>query len=153
MKKTNIVQKDLSIEERKKILMESIENQVPKAKKKDVLLMPFMNEIKIMLERKLSINSQLRAVSAAGIKVSYKTYKAFLDSLDHTPAEDEVKKDNDKNKVIILNDKGDVKTYAVKDEIKNLGFIWDKDRKGWRKEVGEDELVKVKELKVGYDII
>ena len=144
MKKTNIVQKDLSIEERKKILMESIENQVPKAKKKDVLLMPFMNEVKIMLERKLSINSQLNALTAAGIKVSYKTYKAFLD---------EVKKNNDKNKVIILNDKGDVKTYAVKDEIKNLGFIWDKDRKGWRKEVGEDELVKVKELKVGYDII
>ena len=150
MKKTNIVQKDLTIEERKKILMQAIENQTPSLKKKATLLMPFINEIKLMLEKKLSINSQLKALTVAGIKVSYKTYKAFLDSLDHTP---DIKKDNDKNKVIILNDNGDVKTYAVKDAVKKLGFVWDKDRKGWKKEVGEEDLAKVKELKVGYVVI
>ena len=150
MKKTNTVQKDLTIEERKKILMQAIENQTPSLKKKATLLMPFINEIKLMLEKKLSINSQLKALTVAGIKVSYKTYKAFLDSLDHTP---DIKKDNDKNKVIILNDNGDVKTYAVKDAVKKLGFVWDKDRKGWKKEVGEEDLAKVKELKVGYVVI
>ena len=155
MKKTNMIQKDLSIEERKKILIEAIENQTPNLKKKDALLMPFKDEIKLMLEKKLSINSQLKALSAAGIKVSYKTYKNFLDSLDHTPEETEVKKDNEKSQkiIIVLNDNGAVKTYAVKDDIKKLGFSWDKDKKGWKKEVNKEELEKVKNLKVGYDII
>jgi hypothetical protein len=34
-----------------------------------------------------------------------------------------------------------------------MGFAWDKDRKGWKKEISQEELEKVKELKVGYDII
>jgi hypothetical protein len=34
-----------------------------------------------------------------------------------------------------------------------MGFAWDKDRKGWKKEVNQEELKKIKELKVGYNII
>jgi hypothetical protein len=39
------------------------------------------------------------------------------------------------------------------DAVKKLGFAWDKDRKGWKKEVSAEELNKVKELKVEYDMI
>ena len=54
---------------------------------------------------------------------------------------------------VILNDKGAVKTYAVKAAIKKLGFAWDKDRKVWAKEASPEELEKVIELRVEYDII
>ena len=37
--------------------------------------------------------------------------------------------------------------------VKKLGFLWAQDRKEWKKEVRPEELKKVKELKVGYDII
>lgn len=163
MKKTNEINSELSIEEKRKKLLEAIEKQSSPEKKKDILLMPFINEIKLMLEKKMSINSQLKALNAAGIKISYKTYKNFLDELGRvsnpddlgtgfdTPAGTATK--DDKTVTIILNDKGAVKTYAVKDEIKKLGFTWDKDRKGWKKEVNKEELEKVKNLKVGYDII
>ena len=82
-------------------------------------------------------------------EISFKTYKNFLKELD---AEDYIDAAGEKV-TIVLNDKGDVKTYAVKDEIKKLGFLWDKDKKGWKKAVNSDELEKIKNLKVGYDII
>ena len=163
MKKTNEINSELSIEEKRKKLLEAIEKQSSPEKKKDILLMPFINEIKLMLEKKMSINSQLKALNAAGIKISYKTYKNFLDELGRVsnpgdlgagfdaPAGTVTK--DDKTVTIILNDKNAVKTYAVKDEIKKLGFTWDKDKKGWKKDVNEEELEKVKNLKVGYDII
>ena len=47
--------------------------------------MPFINEIKLMLEKKLSINSRLKALNGAGIKISYKTYKNFLHELGSGP--------------------------------------------------------------------
>ena len=158
MKKTNEINDELNIEEKRKKLIEAIEKQSSPEKKKDILLMPFINEIKLMLDKKMSINSQLKALNSVGIKISYKTYKNFLDELGRGPDDKgfdvrtgAVAK-NDKT-LIILNDNGAVKTYAVKDEIKKLGFFWDKDKKGWKKEVNKEELVKVKELKVGYDII
>ena len=165
MKKTNEINDELSIEEKRKKLIEAIEKQSSPEKKKDILLMPFINEIKLMLEKKMSINSQLKALNSVGIKISYKTYKNFMDNnqelyyfrlgvleAEETVGTGQIPKD-DKTVTIILNDNGAVKTYAVKDEIKKLGFFWDKDKKGWKKEVNKKELVKVKELKVGYDII
>jgi hypothetical protein len=163
MKKTNEINSELSIEEKRKKLLEAIEKQSSPEKKKDILLMPFINEIKLMLEKKMSINSQLKALNAAGIKISYKTYKNFLDELGRVSNPDDLGTGfdapagtvtkGDKSALIILNDKGAVKTYAVKDEIKKLGFTWDKDKKGWKKDVNEEELEKVKNLKIGYDII
>ena len=159
MKKTNEINSELSIEEKRKKLIEAIEKQAPTVKKKAGLLMPFINEIKLMLEKKMSINFQLNALNSVGIKISYKTYKNFLDDLHFGAGFEAVAASGitadakDDKTLIILNDKGAVKTYAVKDEIKKLGFTWDKDRKGWKKEVNEEELAKVKKLKVGYDII
>ena len=161
MKKTNEINSELSIEEKRKKLIEAIEKQSSPEKKKDILLMPFINEIKLMLDKKMSINSQLKTLNGIGIKISYKTYKNFLDELDLGRGPDNTGFDtrtgavakDDKLVLIILNDNGAVKTYAVKDEIKKLGFFWDKDKKGWKKEVNKDELVKIKELKIGYDII
>ena len=155
MKKTNEINDELSIEEKRKKLIEAIEKQSSPEKKKDILLMPFINEIKLMLDKKMSINSQLKALNSVGIKISYKTYKNFLHELGRSSVSDEpVGPDPKRDKtLIILNDKGAVKTYAVKDAIKKLGFFWDKDKKGWKKEVNKEELEKVKELKVGYDII
>jgi hypothetical protein len=154
--KKNDIQNELSIEEKKKILLSAIESSQP-AKKKEALLEPFIPEIKLMLEKKMPLSSQLKALNSIGIKITYKTYKSFLDSLTETkPVAPEVKKDvkEPAGKItIVLNDKGEVKTYAVKDAIKKLGFAWDKDRKGWKKELSQEELEKVKELKVGYDII
>ena len=165
MKKTNEINDELSIEEKRKKLMEAIEKQSSPEKKKDILLMPFINEIKLMLEKKMSINSQLKALNAAGIKISYKTYKNFMDNnqelyyfrlgvleAEETVGTRQIPKD-DKTVTIILNDNGDIKTYAVKDAIKKLGFFCGKDKKGWKKEVNKEELEKVKNLKVGYDII
>jgi hypothetical protein len=37
--------------------------------------------------------------------------------------------------------------------VKKLGFLWAQDRKKWKKEVSTEELEKVKELKIGYNII
>ena len=154
------------IEEKRKKLIEAIEKQAPTVKKKAGLLMPFINEIKLMLEKKMSINSQLNALNSVGIKISYKTYKNFLDELvresnplhlgagfEAAAASGITADAKDDKTLIILNDKGAVKTYAIKDAIKKLGFVWDKDEKGWKKEVGSNELEKVKNLKVGYDII
>ena len=56
MKKTNEINSELSIEEKRKKLIEAIEKQSSPEKKKDILLKPFINEIKLMLEKKLSIN-------------------------------------------------------------------------------------------------
>ena len=81
MKKTNEINSELSIEEKRKKLIEAIEKQSSLEKKKDILLMPFINEIKLMLDKKMSINSQLKALNGIGIKISYKTYKNFLDKL------------------------------------------------------------------------
>ena len=53
--------------------------------------MPFINEIKLMLEKKLSINFQLKALNGAGIKISYKTYKNFLDELGRGANPDNLK--------------------------------------------------------------
>ena len=154
--KKNDIQNELSIEEKKKILLQAIESLKP-AKKKEALLEPYIPEIKLMLEKKMPLSAQLKALNSIGIKIAYKTYKTFLDSLIGTqPSATEVKKDvkEPADKItIVLNDKGEVKTYAVKDSVKKMGFAWDKDRKGWKKEVNRDELEKVKELKVGYDII
>ena len=105
-----------------------------------------------MLEKKMPISSQLKALDSIGIKITYKTYKAFLDSLSSEAKTLDLKEPGEKI-AIVLNDKGAVKTYAVKDTIKKLGFSWAQDRKGWKKEVSPEELEKVKELKVGYDII
>ena len=153
--KKNGINEELTISEKKKILLEAIESCLP-AKKKEVLLTPFIPEIKLMLEKKMPVSSQLKALDSIGIKITYKTYKAFLDSLsseDKMPEAEKDLKEPGGNITIVLNDKGSVKTYAVKDTVKKLGFIWDKDRKGWKKEVTPEELEKVKELKVGYDII
>ncbi len=153
--KKNGINEEISIEEKKKILLEAIESSRP-AKKKEALLTPFISEIKLMLEKKMPVSSQLKALDSIGIKITYKTYKAFLDSLSSEDKMPETEKDLDEpgEKItIVLNDKGFVKTYAVKDTIKKLGFLWNKDRKGWKKEVTPEELEKVKELKVGYDII
>jgi hypothetical protein len=175
--KKNEINEELSIEEKKKILLAAIESTQP-AKKKEALLAPFIPEIKLMLEKKMPLSAQLKALDSIGIKIAYKTYKTFLNSLTETksqtkfsgaqingaqPAAAEVKKDakepagienqRSSNITIVLNDKGDVKTYAVKDAVKKLGFAWDKDRKGWKKEVSREESEKIKELKVGYDII
>ena len=149
----------LSIEERHKIILEAIGKQTVVFHKKSELLKPFISDIKLMNEKKITVNSQLRILESAGLKISYRTYKSFLDGLDkEIPAGISAPKkavpDADNNPVtVILNDKGAVKTYAVKEEIKKLGFTWDKDRKGWKKDVNSSELEKVKELKVGYDII
>ena len=154
--KKNEINEELSIEEKKKILLTAIESAQP-AKKKEALLTPFISEIKLMLEKKMPLSAQLKALDSIGIKITYKTYKSFLDSLTETkPAAPEAEKDlkEPADKItIVLNDKGEVKTYAVKDTVKKLGFAWDKDRKGWKKEVSKEELNKIKELKVGYDII
>ena len=154
--KKNEINEELSIEEKKKILLAAIESTQP-AKKKEALLTPFIPEIKLMLEKKMPLSAQLKALDSIGIKITYKTYKSFLDSLTETkPAAPEVKKDlkEPADKItIVLNDKGEVKTYAIKDAVKKLGFAWDKDRKGWKKEVSAEELNKVKELKVEYDMI
>ena len=156
MKKNGIkINEELSIEEKKKILLEAIESSRP-AKKKEALLTPFIPEIKLMLEKKMPVSSQLKALNSIGIKITYKTYKTFLDSLspeDKMPENLKDLKEPGEKITIVLNDKGAVKTYAVKDTVKKLGFTWDKDRKGWKKEVSPEELEKVKELKVGYDII
>ena len=153
--KKNGINEELSVEEKKKILLEAIESSRP-AKKKEALLTPFIPEIKLMLEKKMPVSSQLKALDSIGIKITYKTYKTFLDSLspeDKMPESEKNLKELGENITIVLNDKGSVKTYAVKDTVKKLGFLWDKDRKGWKKEVIPEELEKVKELKVGYDII
>ena len=153
--KKNGINEELSIEEKKKILLEAIESSRP-AKKKEALLTPFIPEIKLMLEKKMPVSSQLKALDSIGIKITYKTYKTFLDSLspeDKMPESEKDLKEPGGNITIVLNDKGSVKTYAVKDTVKKLGFLWDKDRKGWKKEATPEELEKVKELKVGYDII
>ena len=149
--KKNEINAEISIEEKKKILLEAIESSRP-AKKKEALLTPFIPEIKLMLEKKMPISSQLKALDSIGIKITYKTYKAFLDSLSSEAKTLDLKEPGEKI-AIVLNDKGAVKTYAVKDTIKKLGFSWAQDRKGWKKEVSPEELEKVKELKVGYDII
>ena len=152
--KKNEINEELSIEEKKKILLEAIESSRP-AKKKEALLTPFIPEIKLMLEKKMPVSSQLKALNSIGIKITYKTYKTFLDSLSEDKISENLKdlKEPGENITIVLNDKGSVKTYAVKDTVKKLGFLWDKDRKGWKKEATPEELEKVKELKVGYDII
>ena len=156
--KKNGINEEISIEEKKKILLEAIKSSQP-AKKKEALLTPFIPEIKLMLEKKMPFSAQLKALNSVGISISYKTYKNFLDGLSTgvPPAknmEKEIRESkDDKTVTIILNDKGAVKAYAVKDAVKKLGFGWDKDRKGWKKEVSPEELEKVKELKVGYDII
>ena len=153
--KKNGINEELSIEEKKKILLKAIESSRP-TKKKEALLTPFIPEIKLMLEKKMPVSSQLKALDSIGIKITYKTYKTFLDSLspeDKMPESEKNLKELGENITIVLNDKGSVKTYAVKDTVKKLGFLWDKDRKGWKKEVSPEELEKVKELKVGYDII
>lgn len=139
---------DMPIEEKRNILLDNIKKVAPVKRKKDILLMPFTNEIKLMVEKKMSIKSQIQTLGSIGIKITYKTYKNFLDLLAGGTNSAEA----GNGKTIILNDKGDVKTYAVKDEIKKLGFVWDKDKRGWTKEVNEEELEKVKSLKVGYDI-
>ncbi|MCL6119726.1 MAG: hypothetical protein M1584_01640 [Deltaproteobacteria bacterium] len=149
--KKNEINAEISIEEKKKILLEAIESSRP-AKKKEALLTPFIPEIKLMLEKKMPISSQLKALDSIGIKITYKTYKAFLDSLSSEAKTLDLKEPGEKI-AIVLNDKGAVKTYAVKDTVKKLGFLWAQDRKGWKKEVSPEELEKVKELKVGYDII
>ena len=149
------INNELTISEKKKILLEAIESSRP-AKKKEALLTPFIPEIKLMLEKKMPVSSQLKALDSIGIKITYKTYKTFLDSLsseDKIPEAEKDLKEPGEKITIVLNDKGAVKTYAVKDTVKKLGFTWDKDRKGWKKEVSPEELEKVKELKVGYDII
>jgi hypothetical protein len=156
MKKTNKINSELSIEERKKKIIEFIEKPAPKKKREDIL-MPFISEIKLMLDKKMSIYSQLKALSAGGVKINYKTYKSFLDELQRTNPDaadikPDPKKKDDKPRWIILNDKGAVKTYAVKNEIKKLGFTWDSEAKAWTKEMSPEELEKVKNLKVGYDI-
>ena len=153
--KKNEINEELSIEEKKKILLKAIESSRP-TKKKEALLTPFIPEIKLMLEKKMPVSSQLKALNSIGIKITYKTYKTFLDSLspeDKMPENLKDLKEPGEKITIVLNDKGAVKTYAVKDTVKKLGFTWDKDRKGWKKEVSPEELEKVKELKVGYDII
>ena len=153
--KKNEINEELTISEKKKILLEAIESSRP-AKKKEALLTPFIPEIKLMLEKKMPVSSQLKALDSIGIKITYKTYKTFLDSLspeDKMPESEKNLKELGENITIVLNDKGSVKTYAVKDTVKKLGFLWDKDRKGWKKEATPEELEKVKELKVGYDII
>ena len=153
--KKNGINEELSIEEKKKILLKAIESSRP-TKKKEALLTPFIPEIKLMLEKKMPVSSQLKALNSIGIKITYKTYKTFLDSLspeDKMPESEKNLKELGENITIVLNDKGSVKTYAVKDTVKKLGFTWDKDRKGWKKEATPEELEKVKELKVGYDII
>ena len=149
--KKNEINAEISIEEKKKILLEAIESSRP-AKKKEALLTPFIPEIKLMLEKKMPISSQLKALDSIGIKITYKTYKAFLDSLSSEAKTLDLKEPGEKI-AIVLNDKGAVKTYAVKDTVKKLGFLWAQDRKGWKKEATPEELEKVKELKVGYDII
>ena len=149
--KKNGINEEISIEEKKKILLEAIESSRP-AKKKEALLTPFIPEIKLMLEKKMPISSQLKALDSIGIKITYKTYKAFLDSLSSEAKTLDLKEPGEKI-AIVLNDKGAVKTYAVKDTVKKLGFLWAQDRKGWKKEVSPEELEKIKELKVGYDII
>jgi hypothetical protein len=149
--KKNEINAEISIEEKKKILLEAIESSRP-AKKKEALLTPFIPEIKLMLEKKMPISSQLKALDSIGIKITYKTYKAFLDSLSSEAKTLDLKEPGEKI-AIVLNDKGAVKTYAVKDTVKKLGFLWAQDRKGWKKEVSPEELEKIKELKVGYDII
>ncbi|RZD16567.1 MAG: hypothetical protein EVJ46_06050 [Candidatus Acididesulfobacter guangdongensis] len=78
--KKNDIQNELSIEEKKKILLSAIEGAHP-AKKKEALLIPFIPEIKLMLEKKMSLSAQLKALNSIGIKIAYKTYKSFLDML------------------------------------------------------------------------
>ena len=153
--KKNGINEELTISEKKKILLEAIESSRP-AKKKEALLTPFIPEIKLMLEKKMPVSSQLKALDSIGIKITYKTYKTFLDLLSSEAKMPEAEKDlkeAGERITIVLNDKGAVKTYAVKDTVKKLGFLWAQDRKGWKKEVNPEELEKVKELKVGYDII
>ncbi len=164
MKKTKEINDELSIDEKRKRLLEAIERQSVGFNKKDELLKPYIDEINLMAKKKLSLNSQLKALNSAGIKVCYRTYKNFLGGLD-TAAPDLAipekiitvvkiaEKPAEKKVTVILTDKGAVKTFAVKDDIKKLGFVWDKDKKAWKKEVNSSELEKVKELKVGYDII
>ncbi len=56
-------------------------------------------------------------------------------------------------KIIQLNNSGQVKTFAVKKEIKDLEFDWNEKYKAWEKEATEEIINKIKKLKVGYDII
>ncbi|MCL5673236.1 MAG: hypothetical protein M1407_01260 [Deltaproteobacteria bacterium] len=52
-----------------------------------------------------------------------------------------------------LNNSGQVKTFAVKNEIKDLEFEWNDKYKAWRKETNEKIINKIKFLKVVYNII
>lgn len=56
-------------------------------------------------------------------------------------------------KIMQLNNSGQVKTFAVKNEIKDLEFEWNDKYKAWRKETNEKIINKIKFLKVVYNII
>ncbi|MHB1679220.1 MAG: hypothetical protein ACYCTB_01740 [bacterium] len=55
--------------------------------------------------------------------------------------------------IIRLNNSDQVKTFSIKDKIKNLDFIWNKKSDAWEAEADEERIKKIKELKVGYSII
>ena len=178
-------------EVRRKKILEAIEkekNPMASRRKKDNLLEPFVNEIKLMNKEKLNINAQLRVLKAGGIKISYKTYRQFLDRLKAPPelsaatapasksasapsiavhikqaaplkaAPKPPEPDAPKIKFLFCaNDKGKVKTYAVKDNfLKPLGFTWNKKQGSWVKEVtlaeSEDLKKQFKDKQAGYDI-
>ncbi|MHB1679244.1 MAG: hypothetical protein ACYCTB_01865 [bacterium] len=157
MKKTssNSDNNNESIEEKKAKLKNIINKIEDKSSKADILLSPFINEIKIMQEKNLSISAQLKALNEIGIKISYKTYQKFIaDNLDKKNESDiDMESLDAKVKTIRLNNSGQVKTFTVKDEIKKLGFTWDKKSDAWTANIDEERIEKIKSLKIGYSII
>jgi hypothetical protein len=114
-----------------------------------------------MQDKKISISAQLKALSKIGINISYRTYKNFIAGIENiipsSPAQEKVPENKDKEtenkKIVQLNNSGEVKTFAVKNEIKKLGFTRNEKSKAWETEDTEEIINKIKELKVGYGII
>jgi hypothetical protein len=74
-----ILNNNKSIEEEKKAKLDLIIEEISKSKmKKTDLLIPFVAGIKKMIDKKLSVNIQLKALEKIGITISVKTYRNFL---------------------------------------------------------------------------
>jgi hypothetical protein len=150
---------DESIDEKKKKLLEVVDNLSQKSGgRKEKILLPFLDEIKIMAEKKLSLNAQIKALSQVNIKVSYRTYKQFLIEQDIYKEASSAKLEVNKNLAMvkfILNNSGQVKPFSKKEDLKKLNFTFNQEAQKWMAPVQEIKAGEIEKqlqlLKIGYD--
>jgi septum formation inhibitor MinC len=149
-----IINNTESIEE-KKAKLKSIINKIEdsKSSKADILLSPFITEIKEMQEKKLSINAQLKALNEIGVKISYKTYQKFL--IENTSAAKEKADTGTAAIKFILTNSGQAKPFSKKEDLKKLNFTFNQEAQKWMASVPEPKAGEIEkqlnDLKIGYD--